>query len=161
VLSGEPPAIDDLINPVVGHVEATVAFVGGGNAFGGTVAELVQHLSFPVLRLAVVLGEVVRPESPGETSEPSSCIDGGELGRVTDEDDLGLPASGADHESFELAGADHAGFVNHDHVVRSKIPTAGAQVDEEPVKGGRRDAAAVLELLGSSSSEGASHDPSP
>ena len=55
-------------------------------------------------------------EAPGERGEQATRFDLGELLRVADEDQLRPRPGGVADEAMELAGANHSGLVEDQHV---------------------------------------------
>ena len=96
---------------------------------GVAVAELGERGAFPGLVLAAVLGELERAEPVGQPGEGAAGVDLGELARVADEHHLRSSALRVGEELFELAGADHGGLVDHDHVGSVRAGTAAAFIN--------------------------------
>ncbi len=101
---------------------------------------------------------MVGSETAGEAGEGAAGVDGGELGGVTDEDQLRSSGGGVVEEPVEVAGADHPGLVDDHDVAGPEVTPAGVEVTEEPVQRGGGDPGPVFELLGGSGGEGAPDD---
>jgi hypothetical protein len=117
-LRGGPPVVDqrgaDLFGGV-GGVDPAVLAVGGQGSVRVTVAELVERGLFPHVGLPPVVGEFGGGESGGQGAEQAAGVDLGELVGVAGEHDLHGLGFGMVEEAGELAGADHAGLVDHEH----------------------------------------------
>ena len=84
--------------------------------------------------LAPVCHESDRVESVAEAAEKTAGVDLGKLSRVTDEHDLRVGAAGVVEEASEGPGADHAGFVDHEHAASREAAMGGLV---EPVEEAR------------------------
>ena len=91
-----------------------------------------------------------------QRGEQSAGFDLRQLAGVADEHDLRVLLGGGLEQLQQLAGADHAGFVDHDHgALRQLNP---AQVAEEPGERCGGDPGAVLQFAGGYGGEAGAHD---
>jgi hypothetical protein len=110
--------------------------VGGHRLLDQPVTDQLQGLAFPGLVLAAVLGQLAGAEAEPEGAEAAAGVDGGQLPVVTDQHHLGLGAVGVLQEPGELAAAQHAGLIDHQHRPGVQLLLSSVEVAQEPVAGG-------------------------
>jgi hypothetical protein len=88
------------------------------------------------LVLAAVLGEFRCAEAVAEGAEATAGVDRRELPVITDQDHLRLGLLCVLEEAGELAAAQHAGLVHHQHRPAVQPFPAVVEVGEQPVAGG-------------------------
>jgi hypothetical protein len=92
-----------------------VLLVGAQGLVEVAVAQVLDRLLLPGLLLAAVLSQLARPQAQAQPAEAATGLDRGQLPVVAHQDDLGAGSLGVVEEASELAGADHAGLVHHQH----------------------------------------------
>jgi YD repeat-containing protein len=135
-----------------------VLAVGGDRLVDLAVADQLQRVAFPRLVLAAVLGQHAGAKPQPQTPKAAAGVDRRELAVVADQHHLRARLVGVVEQAGELAAADHAGLVHHQHrprvqhrldrimpAARPSLARAGGlvQLDQEPVDGGD-----LLEPLG-------------
>ena len=99
-------------------------------------ADQLEGFAFPGLVLAAVLGELAGAEAEAEGAEAAAGVDGGQLPVIADQHYLHAGLLGVVQEAGELAGAEHAGLVHHQHHPAVQLFPALVEVGQEPVAGG-------------------------
>src|SRR5207245_3660586 len=102
------------------------------------VAKFGEGVTLPHFVLAAVVDERRIAVTLDETGEGSARLDLRQLARVADEDDFGAGVVCVLDESEELPGADHAGLVDREDVVR--LEWIAIEGSEKPVDGCGRNA---------------------
>jgi hypothetical protein len=157
-----PPVLDHAFPEPAGAAaddDAVVLGVSGDGGDGVAGAQQVERLLFPGFALAVVGLQRGGAEPADQASEQAPCLDLGELLDVADRDHLGAGVVGVGEQPGELAGADHPGFVDHQHGVRGHARAGGViEVAEEPGDGAGSDAGALLQLPRSACGQGGADD---
>jgi hypothetical protein len=94
--------------------------------------------------LAAVLGQLAgaKAEPQPEGAEAAAGVDRRQLPVLADQDHLGLRLLGVLEEAGQLAAAQHAGLIDHQHRAGVQPLCTSVQVAQEPVAGGH-----VLEPL--------------
>jgi hypothetical protein len=92
-----------------------VGTVGAEGDVEVAVAEVLDRLPLPGFLLAAVLGQLAGAQPQPQAAEAAAGLDGGQLPVVADQDDLGPGPVGVVEEAGELAGAEHAGLIHHQH----------------------------------------------
>jgi hypothetical protein len=92
--------------------------------------------------LPPVLHELAGPEAEAEGAEATASVDGRQLPVIADQDHLGPGAVSVLEQPGELAAADHAGLIDHQHGACVQLLLSSVEVAEESVAGGH-----VLESL--------------
>jgi hypothetical protein len=126
----------------VGGHHPIVGLIGGHRLLHQPGTDQVQGFPFPGLLLAAVLDQLRGAEAEAEGAEAAAGIDGGQLPVIADQDHLGLGVLGVLQEPGELAAADHAGLVDHQHRAGVQLLPSSVEVAQQPVAGGH-----VLEPL--------------
>ena len=94
-----------------------VVIVVGVQSFSGlTGAKVLSGGSLPVEFLAAHFGQVGDAVNGGDAAKRGAGFDGLQLFGVADQEDFGVGFFGDTQHAFELAGADHAGFVDDENV---------------------------------------------
>jgi hypothetical protein len=88
------------------------------------------------LVLAAVLGQLARAEAETEGAEATTGVDRGQLPVIADQHHLGPGLLGVLEEAGELAAAEHAGLIDHQHRPAVQLFAAAVQVGQEPIAGG-------------------------
>jgi hypothetical protein len=95
-----------------------------------------QSFAFPGLLLASVLHQLRGAEAEPQGTEAAAGVDGRQLPVIPDQDDLGLGLLGVLEQPAQLAAADHAGLIHHQHRAGVELLAASVQVAQEAVAGG-------------------------
>jgi hypothetical protein len=119
-----------------------VGLVGSHRLLHQPAPDQLQGFTFPGLLLAPVLHQLRGSQAEAQSAEAAAGVDRRQLPVVTDQDDLGLGLLSALEEAGQLAAADHAGLIHHQHGPAVEGLLAAVQVGEQPVAGGH-----VLEPL--------------
>jgi hypothetical protein len=149
VLEGLPPVrqqgLLELAGGLGGHQPPMLA-VGGHGLVDVAVAHRLQRLAFPGLLLAAVLAQHTRAKAEPQAAEAAAGLDGGKLPVVAHQHHLGAGSLGVVEQPGELAAAEHAGLVHHQHragiqqrhaaIAPSAVTSGGVQLGEQPVTGG-------------------------
>jgi len=117
--------------------------VGGHRLLHQPISDQLEGLAFPGLLLPAVLGQLGGAQAETEGAEAAAGVDGGQLPVIADQHDLGLGLLGVIQETGQLAAAEHAGLVHHQHRPLIELLVAAVEVGQEPVAGGY-----LLEPLG-------------
>ena len=146
LLPGGPPVLEQGQGGgrlgVGGH-HSVMRAVGGHRLLDQPGADQLQGLAFPGLVLAAVLDQLAGAEAEPEGAEAAAGVDGGQLPVIADQHHLGLGLVGVLEEAGQLAAAEHAGLIDHQHRPAVQLLAAAVQVGQEPVAGGH-----LLEPLG-------------
>jgi hypothetical protein len=86
--------------------------------------------------LPSVLHELTGSEAEPEGAEAAASIDRGQLPVITDQHHLGLGLVGVLKQAGELAAADHAGLIHHQHRASIQLLLSSVNLTKEPVAGG-------------------------
>ena len=99
------------------------------------VAEVVERRVFPFVTLPSVDRQLASTvsDSAEEGLEAAASLDLGELVMVADDDHFRPGGACSGDESVELEGADHAGFVQYQHVIRFDGAVCEELVDRERI----------------------------
>jgi hypothetical protein len=127
----------------LGTDDPLVGLVGGHGLLHQPTADQLQGLAFPGLLLAAVLDQLAGPQAEAEGAEAAAGVDRRQLPVIAHQDHLCLGLLGVVEEAGELAGAEHAGLVHHQHRPSVQPLAALVEVGQEPVAGG-----GLLEPLG-------------
>src|SRR6266511_1579147 len=133
---------------------------GDGEATGGglvgevvaavAVAEEGERLSLWFASLSVVVAEFDRAVAVDERGEEAAGSDGGELGRVADQDGFALGAFELEEQPGEAAGVGHPRFVDDEQTARRQ-PASLSGFVEQAVQGAALDAGLGGEVGGGDS----------
>ena len=116
-------ALDGLLAGQVGgggEVDAVVVEIGAQRVGDLAVAELDQRLAFPGFALAAVLFQPDRRQPLRQPAQQAAGVDRGQLAVVADQHDLRPRLRRVLQQHRELAGADHAGLIDHQDVVAAE-----------------------------------------
>jgi hypothetical protein len=116
-------------DPVVGPV-------GGHRLLDQAGADQLEGFAFPGLVLAAVLGELSCAEPQPQGAEAAAGVDRRQLPIISDQDHLGSGVLGVLEQAGQLAAAEHAGLVHHQHRPPIQALSALVEVGQEPVAGG-------------------------
>ena len=105
------------------------------------------------------MSELAGAEADAEGAEAAAGVDRRELPVVADQDHLGLDLLGVLQEAGQLAGADHAGLIDHHHRARVQLLLAAVQVAEQPVTGDRVLEPLPLQAQGGDAGRGGGQQP--
>ncbi len=145
---GVPVAEHDRVEVVgcVGDDDSAVVSVCGERRRNVTAAELVERLTFPLVLLAAVDGQLndLIAECVEGGAEGSAGGDFGQLVMVADEHDLGADGGCLIDDRSDVTGAGHRSFVHDDNRGRGD----GSLFDEVPGDRRRLDARPLLKLAG-------------
>ncbi len=97
-------------------MDHAVTLVGLQRVTGAPGREAPCRLPLPALALAANFADFHMGVALGERAEGSSGLDGLELFGITHQNHLCAAPLGFAEDPFHLAGADHPGFVDHQHV---------------------------------------------
>jgi hypothetical protein len=86
--------------------------------------------------LAAILDEFRGAEAEPQGAEAAAGGDRGQLPVIADQDDLGLGLVGMVEQARELAAAEHARLINHQHRPGVQLLLAVVQLGQQPVAGG-------------------------
>ena len=112
-----------------------------------SAAELGEGVAFPRFVLPAVLGESQGWDASAEPAEESAGVDLGKLAGITDEHDLRVRGRGVVEDPGELAGADHARFVDDQHGAWSEVAVlVVVELDEQAGDGVAGDPGGGFEL---------------
>jgi hypothetical protein len=145
LLPGRPPVLQQRQGDGrlgVGSHHPIMGPIGGHRLLHQARADQLQGLAFPGLVLPPVFREFRRAEAEPEGAEAATGVDRSQLPVITDQDHLGLALLGVLQEPGQLAAADHAGLIHHQHRPAVEGLLAVVEVGEQPVAGGH-----VLEPL--------------
>jgi hypothetical protein len=110
--------------------------IGGHRLLDQAAADELEGFAFPGVVLAAVLGQLAGAEAVAEGAEAATGVDGGQLPVIPDQHHLGLRLLGVIQQPGELAAAQHAGLVHHQHRPAVQALAAMVEVGQEPVAGG-------------------------
>jgi hypothetical protein len=119
-----------------------VRLIGSHRLVDQPAPDEVEGFAFPRLVLSAVLSQLAGPETEAEAMEAATGIDRGQLPLVADQDHLGPGLLGVLEQAGELAAADHASLVDHQHGAGVQLLPATVKVGQKPITGGH-----VLEPL--------------
>ena len=146
---GVPVAEHDRVEVVgcVGDDDSAVVSVCGERGRNVTAAELIERLTFPLVLLAAVDGQLndLIAECVERGAERSTGGDFGQLVMVADEHDLGADGGCLVDDRSDVTGAGHRRLVHDDNGGRGD----GSLFDEVPGDRRRLDARPLLKLAGS------------
>ena len=153
----EPGVVLDHLDLALGHrvgvVDAVVALVLAVRLARLTVAEQLQGCPLPVVVLADVLVQLHPADVIAQGAHRCARLDRLELEGIADHHQLGLVTGRQGDQLGELAVAEHARLVDHEHAA------IGKALDLELVERGRHrrrgDVRSLLEELGGASGQGA------
>jgi hypothetical protein len=109
---------------------------GGHRLVDETGPDEVEGFAFPGLLLPAVLGQLRGAEAEAEGAEAAAGVDRGQLPVIAHQHHLGLGLLGVLEEAGELAAADHAGLIHHQHRPVAEGLMATVEVAQQPVAGG-------------------------
>jgi len=107
-----------------------------------------RRFLLPVLALPANLGDLGCAMPLGDRPERRARLDRLQLLGVTDQHDFRAYIPGMGQHSLHLAGADHAGLVDHQHVTGSKLVTPLRPAMLQASDGARRNARSAFQILG-------------
>jgi len=119
-----------------------VDLVGGHRLVDQSGADQLQGLAFPGLLLASVLDQLAASQAQSQGAEATAGVNRHQLPVIADQHHLGLRVLVVLEQASELAAADHAGLIDHQHGAGVQLLAAAVEVAEEAVAGGH-----VLEPL--------------
>jgi hypothetical protein len=118
VLVGLPPVphqVQRQLELRAGRDHAVVFAVGGHGLVDLAVADQLQRLPLPRLLLPPILGQHAGPQTHSQAAEPTAGVHRPQLPVIARQHNLGAGVLGVLEEAGELAGADHARLVHHQH----------------------------------------------
>jgi hypothetical protein len=130
LLPGGPPVLEQGQGGSwlgVGGHHPVVRLVGGHRHLDQPGADEVEGFAFPGLLLPPVLGQLAGPEAEPQGAKAAAGIDRRQLPIIPDQDHLDLGLVGVLEQPGQLAGAEHAGLIHHQH-------RAGVQLLTPPVE---------------------------
>jgi hypothetical protein len=92
-----------------------MGLVGGHGLLHQPRADQLEGFAFPGLLLAAVLGQLAGADSEPEGAEAAPGVDRRQLPVITDQHHLCPGLLGMVEEAGQLAAAQHAGLVHHQH----------------------------------------------
>ena len=110
--------------------------VGGHRLLDQPGADQLEGFAFPGLLLAAVLGQLRGSQAEAEGAEAAAGVDRGQLPVIADQHHLALGLVGVLEKAGELARADHASLIDHQHRPVAEGFMATVQVAQQPVAGG-------------------------
>jgi len=116
--------------------------VGGHRLLHQPTPHQVEGLAFPGLLLAAVLHQLRRSQAEAEGAEAAAGVDRRQLPVIPDQDHLGPGLLGVLEQPAQLAAADHAGLIDHQHRPGVQLLPSSVKVAQKSVAGGH-----VLEPL--------------
>jgi hypothetical protein len=162
LLKGSPPVLQQREGGgrfgVGGH-HSVVGLVGGHRLLHQPAPDEVEGFAFPGLVLAAVLGQFGGAEAKAEGAEAAAGVDRGQLPVVADQDHLALRLVGVLEQAGQLAAAQHAGLIHHQHGPAVEVLLAAVKVSEQPVAGGYVLEPLALEAHGGDPGRGRSQEP--
>ena len=118
LLPGRPPVLEQRQGGgrlrIGGH-HPVVGPVGGHRLLDQPRADQLQGLAFPGLLLAAVLDQLAGAQAEAEGAEATAGVDRGQLPVIADQHHLGPGLLGVLEQAGELAAAEHAGLIHHQH----------------------------------------------
>jgi hypothetical protein len=138
VLVGGPPGLEQGEGGGrlgVGRDHPVMRLVGGHRLLHQPRADEVEGFAFPGLLLPPILREFTGPEAEPQSPEAAAGVDRRQLPVIADQHHLGLGLVGVLQEPGELAAADHAGLIDHQHRAGVQLLMTVVQVEQEPVAG--------------------------
>ena len=162
LLPGGPPVLEQGQGGgrlgVGGH-HPVMGLVGGHRLLDQPGADQLEGFAFPGLLLAAVLDQLGGAEAEPEGAEAAAGVDRGQLPVIADQDHLGLGLLGVLEQAGQLAAADHAGLIDHQHRAGVQLLAAAVQVAEEPVAGGHVLEPLALQAHGGDPGRGRGQEP--
>jgi hypothetical protein len=122
-------------------------------------ADEVEGFAFPGLVLPSVLRELAGAEAEAEGAEAAAGVDRGQLPVITDQDQLGLDLLGVLEQAGQLAAADHAGLVDHQHGAGIQLLVSSVKVGQESIAGGHLLEPLALQAHGGDPGRGRGQEP--
>ena len=150
------PAFDQIgARPVAGFrtLDHSMVAVGVKRFADAPAAELACGLLLPTLTLTADLANLDMAVPLGQRPKRPAGLDGFQLLGITDQNDLGAAPFSFPQHPFQLARADHAGFVDHQHVLGVETLASLRPLVLQAGDGARRDAGAAFEVLGRNARE--------
>ena len=139
LLPGRPPVLQQGQGGgglgVGGH-HPVMGPVGSHRLLDQPRADQLQGLAFPGLLLAAVLDQLGGAQAEAEGAETAAGVDRGQLPVIANQHHLGLGLLGVLEQAGQLAAADHAGLIHHQHRAGVQLLPASVQVAQQPVAGG-------------------------
>jgi len=151
------PALDQLAARLVagrrGMDHAMVA-IGIEGEVRPSRGQMPRGVTLPSLALAADLADLDMGQTLAQGAERRAGFDRLQLLGIADQDHLGATAFGFAQDPLQLPRADHAGFVDHQHVLGAQRVAVLRPLMLEARNGARGDARVRLEVLGGDAGEG-------
>jgi hypothetical protein len=145
------PALDQLAAcrfPRLGGMHHAAFAIGLNGKSGAPGGKVPRGVLLPAFMLAAHLADFDAAVPFVDRTEGGSGFDGLELLRVADQDNFRACIGGMGQHALHLARADHARFVDHQHVARGEQFAALAPLMLKAGDGARGNARTVLQPLG-------------
>ena len=144
------PAVDQiaarlLAGPSLVHHAAGA--VGFQRSVGFAIGKIARCVALPVLPLATHLADFRPAVALMDRAERRAGFDGLQLLRIADQHDLGAGLSGMGQHAFQLARADHARLVDHQHIARREQVATLSPAMLQAGDGARRNARSAFEIF--------------
>jgi hypothetical protein len=143
----------------VGGHHPVMGLVGGHRVIDQPGADQVEGLAFPGLVPPTILDQLAGAEAQAEATEAAASVDRRQLPIIANQDHLGLRLLGVLEQAGELAGADHAGLIDHQHRAGVQLLAAALKVAQEPVAGGHLLEPLALQAHGRDPGRGRGQEP--
>ena len=114
---------------------------------GSARRQITRGVPLPVLALAAHLADFRAAVTLMDRAERRAGFDGLQLLGIADQHDLGAGLSGMGQHALQLAGADHAGLVDHQHIAGREHVAALSPAMLHAGDGARRDARSAFEIF--------------
>jgi hypothetical protein len=162
LLPGGPPVLEEGEGGgglgVGGH-HPIVGLVGGDGVVDQPRPDQLQGFAFPRLLLAAVLNELRGAESEPQGAEAPAGVDRRQLPVIADQDHLGLGLVGVLEQPGELAAAQHAGLIHHQHCPAAEGLMAVVEVAQQAIAGGHVLEPLTLQAQGGDPGRGGGQEP--
>ena len=116
------PALDQIAARLLaglGLMHHAVGAIGLQRMAGSARRQIARGIPLPVLALAAHLADFRAAVALMDRAERRAGFDGLQLLGIADQHDLGAGVGGMGQDALQLAGADHAGLVDHKHIART------------------------------------------
>jgi len=131
------------------------AFLVGADRFAcATRSKLPGGILLPCRKLAANLADLDAAVALVDRPEGRACFDSLELLLVANQDNFRTGLGGMGKHALHLPRADHARFVDHEHVAVGELLASLAPLMLEAGDGARCDAGAVFQTFGSNAGQG-------
>ncbi len=145
------PAVDQIVArlfPCRGSMDHAMRVIGMDRIDSSAGRQIARRVALPSLPLAAHLADLRAAVAFVNGAERRARLDGLQLLRIADQHDLGAGLGGTGQHALQLARADHACLVDHQHIAGSEHVSALSPAVFHAGDGARRDARSAFEILG-------------